>query len=411
MARALDLEVRVSGVTVGRLDREREGTVRFVPDEAWLSRGMRPRLGFGFLIDPSVRKAGTGLPAWFENLLPERGSALRHRVCRDLGLRDGQSAALLRSLGWILPGAVEVVGDADDREDHAGAEPTPGTLKVSLAGMQIKLSMVLSNDRFAVPSRSDRGDWIVKLPGRSFPDLPEVEAATLRWAHRVGHAVPDVMTPPLSSLTGLPPDLADGPSTVFAIRRFDRADDGTRVHQEDFAQVLEIEPEHKYGNTGPLRTSYDRIGRLVLDACGPSEAHEFVRRLAFVVAAGNGDAHLKNWSFQWIEGSERPRLSPCYDLVADICWPQFGWDSEGGPTLGLALGRCRRLRSLSDDSLDGFSARSGIPDAKDVFRDALEATRAAYREVEHELPERMRTELPRHWQAVPLLRKVGPLTP
>lgn len=411
MGKTLALDVKVSGVPVGRLDREREGVVRFVPDKAWIADGMHPRLGFGFLIDPRVRKAGTGLPAWFENLIPERASALRHRVCRDLGLRDGQSAALLRSLGRILPGAVEVVGDADDLEDHADVDLPPGALKVSLAGMQIKLSMVLSEDRFAVPARSDRGSWIVKLPGTKFPDLPEVEAATLQWARKVGHEVPEVRTPALDSLVGLPPDLAQGPPTVFAIRRFDRAEDGTRVHQEDFAQALEIEPEHKYGNTGPSRTSYDGVGRLVLDACGLGEAQEFVRRLAFMVAAGNGDGHLKNWSFQWIPGRDMPSLSPCYDLVADICWPELGWDSKGGPTLGLALGRCRNFRSLSDDALDRFAVRSRIPNSKKVFREALDASRSAYREVEQELPERMRTQLPRHWSAVPLLRTMGPLNP
>lgn len=410
MRRALDLEVRVSGVLVGRLDREREGAVRFVPDAGWIAGGMRPRLGLGFLIDASVRRAGSGLPAWFENLLPERRSALRGRVCRDLGLREGQSAALLRSLGRVLPGAVEVIGEADDLEDHGALEPPPGALKVSLAGMQTKLSMVMSGDRFAMPARSDRGDWIVKLPGTSLPELPEVEAATLGWARKVGHDVPDVMTPPLASLVGLPADLADGPATVFAIRRFDRTEDGTRVHQEDFAQVLEIEPEHKYGNTGPVRTSYDRIGRLVLDACGLSEAEEFVRRLAFVVAAGNGDAHLKNWSFQWLPGFDRPRLSPCYDLVADISWPQYGWDSDGGPTLGLALGRCRRLSTLGDEALDTFASRCGIRSAKVVFMDALEAARRAFREIEGEVPLRMRTQLLRHWRAVPLLRRVGPLS-
>jgi len=304
---------------------------------------------------------------------------------------------------------VEVLGNSDEIEDEDGPGVSPGALKVSLAGMQIKLSMVLSDDRLAVPARSDRGDWIVKLPGTRYPDLPQVEAATLGWAKHVGHDVPDVMTPALESLVGLPVDLTRGPPTVFAIRRFDRAADGTRVHQEDLAQVLEIEPEHKYGNTGPARTSYDGVGKLVLDACGSAQAEEYVRRLAFVVAAGNGDAHLKNWSFQWIEGHERPRLSPCYDLVADICWPEFGWESNGGPTLGLALGRCRELASLSTDALDCFAKRSGIQNAKAVFLDALDRARTSFREVGATFPERMRRELPTHWGAVPLLRGVGPL--
>src|SRR5690606_17324517 len=101
------------------------------------------------------------------------------------------------------------------------------------------------------------------------------------------------------------------PERVFAIKRFDRAQNSQKVHQEDFAQALEFRPEHKYGGDGAWSTSYDMLGRLVLDACGEGQAQEFVRRLAFVVAAGNDDAHLKNWSFQWT-GGPRPTLTPNY---------------------------------------------------------------------------------------------------
>jgi serine/threonine-protein kinase HipA len=411
--RGLRLEVRVSGVFVGVLDRERDDAVRFLPDASWVAGGTRPQLGLAFLTDPTPRRARGGLPAWFENLLPERGSTLRRRICADQALRDGQSVKLLGLLGGLLPGAVEVVGEpddegAEDESDPLRASVPPVRLKVALTGMQLKLSMVLSHNRFVLPASSDRGTWIVKLPGANLPDLPEVEAATLAWARHLGHPVPRIRTPPLAALEGLPTDLQTGPPTVFAIERFDRREDGTRVHQEDLCQVLEIDPKHKYGNTGPARASYDGIGRLIRDACGDEEAAEFVRRLAFVVASGNGDAHLKNWTLQWGSGG-RPRLSPCYDLVADISWPDFGWGRSQAPTLALTLGRARYLNRLDRDAVDQFAARSQIPDAKAVFLHALEQARTHYGEIEDRAPARMRDALELHWRAVPLLRAFGPL--
>jgi len=50
---------------------------------------------------------------------------------------------------------------------------------------------------------------------------------------------------------------------------------------------------------------------------GESDFDEVVRRIAFQVLIGNGDAHLKNWSFVYPDGTSA-RLSPPYDLVATI---------------------------------------------------------------------------------------------
>lgn len=141
-ARRLALDVRVYGELVGLLHRDREGRTRFNPDASWLSRGQRPPLGLAFLAQPGPRLAGTGLPLWFDNLLPELDSALRGRICRQLNLRESDAPALLRAVGHDLPGAVEVSGDADEDESSI-PEPVPeGRLRFSLAGMQLKLSML-----------------------------------------------------------------------------------------------------------------------------------------------------------------------------------------------------------------------------------------------------------------------------
>ena len=44
---------------------------------------------------------------------------------------------------------------------------------------------------------------------------------------------------------------------------------------------------------------------------------EFIRRLVFTILIGNGDMHLKNWSFIYVDGLT-PELSPAYDFVSTI---------------------------------------------------------------------------------------------
>ena len=79
------------------------------------------------------------------------------------------------------------------------------------------------------------------------------------------------------------------------VERFDRAPGGVRIHQEDFAQVFEIEPEEK-DLVGPEAVTYAGIGAVVCAVAGREDFLEFVRRVGFMVLSGNADAHAKNWS-------------------------------------------------------------------------------------------------------------------
>ena len=401
------LEVRVAGRLVGVLSRLEGGGTRFTPDARWLGAGQHPPLGLAFLGDPKPRREVAAAPAWFENLLPERGSRLRGWISRQRRLQEGDSLSLLAALGKDLPGAVEILGESPG----AGFEetlPEQGgpLLRFSLAGVQLKLSMLLSGDRFVFPVRGETGDWIVKVPGERFPELPEVEAATMSWARAAGLRTPDFHVLPIENVHGVEPELLGAPPKAFAIRRFDRGEAG-RVHQEDFAQALDFRPEQKYGDGNP-GTSYDRVARLVQDVCLEAELQEFTRRLAFVVASGNDDAHLKNWSFQWGH-AHRPWLSPCYDLVASISWPDFGWRREGGPTLALRLGREEKFARLTRPCLERFAQRARFRDGVELFMEGLERARLAWPAAAERAPARMREAVEEHWRRVPLLREAGPL--
>ncbi len=445
-SRLRPLDVSVSGMFVGQLVMNRAGLVRWLPSPEWETRGQSPRLGVAFLRKPGPREAGTGLPAWFENLLPEEGSALRGRLAIAHGLREGNRFGLLETIGLDLPGAVQIApSDAppppskqeaplapkgsesalekelsarnvDVKSPHlAPREPTqaeapdasdvsPDLFRFALAGMMPKLSMSMANDRLVLRAHGPQGQWIVKLPSHNYPELPEVEYATMAWAAAAGFDVPTHMTVNTELLEGVPASWSRDLPKAFAIRRFDRRDDGSKVHQEDLCQALEWLPAHKHGQAGARRISLDGALRLVRDVAGEEAGREMSRRIGFVIASGNDDAHLKNWSLLW-GNSERPTLTPCYDFVSTIAWEErFGWGLRGGPTLSLGLGRTQRFALLNEGALKLHAEKADCPWAIEETKAGILRGRDAWAAASGTAPEFMRTAIAKHWENVPLLR-------
>jgi serine/threonine-protein kinase HipA len=313
---------------------------------------------------------------------------------------------LLAEVGRDLPGAVEVTGALEGTDVvEAQTSPVAGELRFSLAGIQLKLSMLLTGERFAFPARGQTGRWIVKIPGRTFVDLPEVEAATMSWARAAGLETPRFHVLPVEKLEGVDPAVLGDPGKAFAIERFDRTSSG-RVHQEDFAQALGVLPRDKYGP--PAGVSYDGLARLVRDAAGADAQGSFIDRVAFVVASGNDDAHLKNWSFQWGH-DHRPWLSPCYDMVSTITWASLFGRKGSDATLALPLGRTRRYVEIDRARIARFAARARSTGGEERFMTALERVRSAWSSIADRAPEAMRKAVGAHWRAVPILRDVGAL--
>ncbi|MDX9722638.1 MAG: HipA N-terminal domain-containing protein [Myxococcota bacterium] len=173
MSQRFEAIVELSGNELGRLERDRYGRTWFRPSSAWLAGGQYPRLGHSFLLNPAARMAGTGLLPWFQNLLPEQGSPLRRLLCRRAAILEHDSEGLLCALGNDLPGAVVVRPVHRDTKTAQAEQRTlpEQTLRFSLAGVQLKFSMIRNEDRFALPARNELGKWIVKLPGSGIPEL------------------------------------------------------------------------------------------------------------------------------------------------------------------------------------------------------------------------------------------------
>jgi serine/threonine-protein kinase HipA len=315
------LDVWLGSARVGRLELGVDRRWVFTFDEAHLADPDRHVLSQAFEDRPGRRVRGfLGLPNFFANLLPE--GALREMILRSAGVSKGDEAGLLAFVGGDLPGAVRISAPgAEASPSSAEAEEASAqevdqlhrtraeALKFSLAGVQLKFSVLRDADSLTLPAQSGGGDWLVKLPDRRFSAVPLNEASLLQWAGQIGIEVPEHQLYPVERIVGLPGELDLAEPLCLAVQRYDRTTTGMRVHQEDFAQALDVHPEDKYRGG-----SVEKVVALGYRLLGEEGLRDLVRRLVFVVLSGNGDAHLKNWSLVYPDG-RAAKLSPAYDLV------------------------------------------------------------------------------------------------
>lgn len=331
---------------------------RFALHPSYADDPGRPVLGLTFEQDlAKVHSSALRLPPWFSNLLPE--GRLRSWMAETRGVSEQREMELLGEIGHDLPGAVRVmavppqdVGGIPDLvtpevvREGANSGATRG--RFSLAGVQLKLSMVAAGDRLVVPLGGAVGDWIVKFPDAALPNLPVVEHATMELARRAGIDVPETRLLTRDELPDTPGSLWQNTEDVaFAIRRFDRLPSGLLVHIEDLAQVKGVWPDQKYEG------SYEALAGLIHRGHDEPSLLEMVRRVAFNVLVDNSDAHLKNWSLRYAD-PRRPVLSPAYDVVSVAPYAEFGGDTA------LKLGGSRRADQVRLRSFEGLGRRVDV---------------------------------------------------
>ncbi len=353
MARVLS--VLLGDLPVGRLTLSASDGSDFRLLESYRQAYPRPVLGQTFLDDPNhVWSTRARVPPWFSNLLPE--GPLRELIAKQAGVPATREFFLLRHLGEDLPGGVRIirddaeVGAPEDKEElaeHAGGEATDAW-HFSLAGVQLKFSARRSERGLTIPATGRGGDWIVKLSDARFRHVPQIEYATMRWAGASGIAIPEMDLVPIADMTGLPSSYGDFVDPLgLAIRRFDRPAPDTRVHMEDFAQILSLYPEEKY-----RKYNYETLAKLIGALGAEGDLAEYVRRLVFMVASGNGDMHHKNWSLIYPDGL-KARLSPAYDLVSTIQY-------HPNDTLALNLGGSKRWEDVTEETFRGMARKVGV---------------------------------------------------
>ncbi|MDK4706073.1 type II toxin-antitoxin system HipA family toxin [Rhizobium sp. CNPSo 4062] len=322
-------------IRAGTLTRDGDGAVSFVVAESFLRDPTRPILSLGWY-DPEDdsktrdRLASRGdkiglygtLPPWFSGLLPE--GALRELVMSEMGPGDHDEFDVLTRLGADLPGAVFIVPETGvppsagplDLDSVQGLKATlpKGAVKFSLAGVQLKFTGNPVGGRLTAPARGESGRCIIKIATDRFPGLPEAEYAAMRMAAMIGVRTARCRLVSRDAVSDVPSELLAHGENVLVVDRFDRTEDGARIHIEDAGQVIGAVGERKY-TMATTETVINMVRRFSSDH--RDDILEAIRRVVADILLGNGDNHLKNWSF-WFPRPEVIRLSPAYDIVPTV---------------------------------------------------------------------------------------------
>lgn len=170
--------------------------------------------------------------------------------------------------------------------------------KMSIQGVQPKLSARLNSTQSCFDIVDSNGTFILKPESDTWPELPANEALTMTLAKYFGLIVP---------LHGLLFDRDENP--VYFIKRFDRFGKTQKYAVEDFAQLSNQTRETKYNS------SCERVVKIINQfTTFPAEQRiELMRRLIFCFCTGNEDMHLKNFSL--IQKDDKSMISPVYDFL------------------------------------------------------------------------------------------------
>lgn len=352
------LNVYLGATFVGHLTLLSGDRSFFAFDEAYLNSPDRPVLSQSFVMQSGdllseTKTVKTKLPPFFSNLLPE--GHLRTYLAARGGVKEAREFKLIELLGEDLPGAV-VVNSVDgatlkldiEGNDREPTKPTP--YHFSLAGVQLKFSALAEKKGgLTIPTSGVGGDWILKLPAQNFANVPENEWSMMHLAGEVGIPVPEIKLVGLDDISGLPDLGILSSSTAFAVKRFDRGSNGERIHIEDFAQVYNVFPNDKYD-----KVSYANIANMVWTLTGENGLLDFISRLVFSLVIGNGDMHLKNWSFIYSD-RRTPSLSPAYDFVSTV--PYIPDDK-----FALSLSNTKDMSSISLAHFKKLANKAQVPE-------------------------------------------------
>ena len=170
--------------------------------------------------------------------------------------------------------------------------------RMSISGVQMKLSVRVNPGKWILESVAEGGTHILKPEPNQFPELPQNENLCMAIAAELR-----ITVPPHGLFS-----MADG-NLSYIIKRFDRLEDGTKLHKETMFQML--------NSTDKYKGSLERVGKAIrayAENIG-LDLVDFIERALLCFLIGNGDMHLKNWALL-INENGNAGLAPCYDFVS-----------------------------------------------------------------------------------------------
>ncbi len=180
--------------------------------------------------------------------------------------------------------------------------------RISISGVQEKLSLILIKNKLRLTEAGEQGQYILKPIPRDIKKVSQVPAnehLTMQIARQV-YGIATAENAMIFFENGKP---------AYLTRRFDLKFPEGKYLQEDFASVAGKTRENA-GDDFKYDYSYLELGQLIarFTSAPEVELEKFFKLVGFNYLFSNGDAHLKNFSL--IESPHGDMiLSPAYDLV------------------------------------------------------------------------------------------------
>ncbi|WP_420129021.1 HipA domain-containing protein [Longimicrobium sp.] len=278
-----------------------------------------------------------GLPVrhWLRGLLPDNEGRLQE-IEREFGASRDDPYAMLAHVGEDCVGAVQfatpervaaivrgaALGGVEWLDDarlerllrDVAARLSPDlrvahTGQFSLPGALGKVALVCDpdTDRWGLPSGQRASTHILKPPLPGVVGHNENEHFCLRLARAAGLAAATSRV------------VRVGEQGAIAVERYDRRPDARgevrRLHQEDMAQALGLDPALRYAGEGGA--GIREIVRLLRDYATSDDVDAFILGVAYAWITAGTDAHLRNFSLL-IQPGEDCRLAPLYDVASAL---------------------------------------------------------------------------------------------
>lgn len=183
---------------------------------------------------------------------------------------------------------------AEEQRHEAAIRAT----KMSVQGVQPKLSAILNIQQSKLEIVDINGKYILKPQHHIYPQLPENEDLTMKMASKCG------INTPIHGMV-----YSKDETLSYFIKRFDRQGKNNKLPLEDFAQLAEKKRDTKYDY------SIEKLIKILENHCTfpQLEKIKFFKRFLFNFLVGNEDMHLKNYSL--ITQNDKIELSPAYDFL------------------------------------------------------------------------------------------------
>lgn len=362
-----ELEVWLFADRVGTLTLV-EGRLNFRYATQWLQEPNAVALSYSLPLQAESFDDHKARP-FFAGLLPE--GHLRRLIAQQFQVSRQNDFALLDHIGGECAGAVtflepgqplrlpaegvdvqwlsdeEVIDILDELPRRPMLAGKDG-LRLSLAGAQDKLPVVVEGDRIGLPRNGTPSTHILKPPIHAVEDSVVNEGFCLALADAIQ------LKPARSRVHTI------GDCRFLLVERYDRAADPQgriqRLHQEDFCQALGVVPEMKYQNEGgpDLAQCFDLVRRVTR----PSAPH-VLRLLDYVIfntLIGNHDAHAKNCSLLYAD--KKPVLAPLYDTLSTAVYPSLT------PKMAMKIGSKYKFSEVQVRHWDQFAQGAGLAKAQ-----------------------------------------------